>query len=136
MTLVLDASAVLWACGGEGRFTQFGDRLIAPRLMWSEVSSVLRGAVWRGQIGPDHADHNFAQLDAAGVEMLDPGDLREAAWSISTELGWAKTYDAEYLALARIEQAVVVTQDLRLRRGADRLGLVISIEEALENAGG
>jgi predicted nucleic acid-binding protein len=41
-------------------------------------------------------------------------------------MGWAKTYDAEYLALARLLGCRVVTLDLRLRRGADRLGLVVT----------
>jgi len=44
---------------------------------------------------------------------------------MATELGWAKTYDAEFLALARLEDALVLTTDSRLRRGADRTGLVI-----------
>jgi hypothetical protein len=41
-----------------------------------------------------------------------------------TEGCWAKSYDAEFLALARIEGAVVLTTDARMRRGADRTGLV------------
>jgi predicted nucleic acid-binding protein len=44
-------------------------------------------------------------------------------------MGWAKTYDAEYVALARLLGARVVTLDARLRRGADRLGLVVLPEE-------
>lgn len=48
---------------------------------------------------------------------------------IASELGWAKTYDAEYLALARLLDTRVVTLDLRLRRGAERLGLVVTPDE-------
>jgi predicted nucleic acid-binding protein len=44
-------------------------------------------------------------------------------------LGWAKTYDAEYVALARLLGCRLVTLDARLRRGADRLGFVISPDE-------
>ena len=40
-------------------------------------------------------------------------------------LGWAKTYDAEYLALAALNGCRVVTVDGRLRRAADRLDLVV-----------
>ena len=44
-------------------------------------------------------------------------------------LGWAKTYDAEYVALAQLIGCRMVTLDARLRRGADRLGMAVSIEE-------
>jgi hypothetical protein len=39
------------------------------------------------------------------------------------DFGWAKTYDAEYVALAKL------TVDRRLRRGADRLGFVVTPAE-------
>jgi predicted nucleic acid-binding protein len=44
-------------------------------------------------------------------------------------LGWASTYDAEYVALAKISDCRLVTVDGRLRRGADRLGFVVTPSE-------
>jgi len=40
-----------------------------------------------------------------------------------------ESYDANYLSLARLLDCRVVTLDARLRRGADRSGLVIGPEE-------
>ena len=57
------------------------------------------------------------------------GRRASKAWRVSDELGWAKTYDAEDVALARLLDCRVVTADARLRRGADRLGLVLSVSE-------
>jgi hypothetical protein len=48
---------------------------------------------------------------------------------VADELGWAKTYDANYIAPARLLDARVVTLDARLRRGAGRTGLVIGPDE-------
>ncbi|MDP8978882.1 MAG: hypothetical protein M3N17_10005 [Actinomycetota bacterium] len=48
---------------------------------------------------------------------------------IADEFGWAKTYDAEYLALARILGCRMVTVDGCLRRGVSRLGLVVGPTE-------
>lgn len=45
------------------------------------------------------------------------------AWRLADRFDWAKTYDAEYLALASLLEAKLVTFDKRLRRAAERLGL-------------
>ena len=47
------------------------------------------------------------------------------AWNIADEPRMGKTYDAEYVALARLLRCRLVTVDLRLRRGAGRLGFVV-----------
>lgn len=44
--------------------------------------------------------------------------VRREAWRVAEELGWMKTYDAEYVALARLARCRLFTVDARLRRGA------------------
>jgi predicted nucleic acid-binding protein len=56
------------------------------------------------------------------VEIVAPDDHYQVAWAMASELGLAETHDAEYLALARLRQAHVLTTDARLRRGAARTG--------------
>lgn len=63
------------------------------------------------------------------VEERRPDDLTMQAWRIAEEFGWAKTYDAEYVALAKMTGCRLVTVDGRLRRGADRLGFVVTPAE-------
>ncbi len=126
---MLDASVAFWACGGDGRFEGLDDELVAPWLMWSECTSALRGAVWRREIGAPAATAMLDLLDNAPVQPRSDRMLRRRALQIATELGWAKTYDAEYVALADLLETRVVTLDARLRRGANRLGLVVALDE-------
>jgi len=129
LTLVLDASVAFWACGAKARFEALDDDLVAPWLMWSECTSALRSAVWRREIAAPEATAMLDLLERAPVEPRSDPALRRRALRIATELGWAKTYDAEYVALAEILGTRLVTLDARLRRGADRLGVVVALDE-------
>jgi predicted nucleic acid-binding protein len=127
--LVLDASIAIRACVGGG-FERFEDQvLVAPPVMWPEFRSSLHEAVWRREIPASDALEALERLEHSPVRKKAPRNLGKEAWKIADELGWAKTYDAEYLALGRLLKVKVVTGDLRLRRGADRLGLVVTPEE-------
>ena len=103
--------------------------LIGPSLLWSEVHSAVHEAVWRRELDDVGGDSVLAEFAALKVARRSPARLHHEAYRIASELGWAKTYDAEFLALARIEEAVVLTTDARMRRGADRTGLVIDPSE-------
>jgi predicted nucleic acid-binding protein len=130
LTLVLDANVAIPACRIDGGFRRFGrEQLIAPPLMWSEARSTLHEAMWRGALPAEQARAALERLEAAPIEVgVDPR-LGAEAWRIATDFGWAKTYDAEYLALASLLGCRFVTLDARLRRGADRLGFVVSPTE-------
>lgn len=128
--LVVDASVAIAASRVDGGFGRLRDRqLVAPPLMWPEARSALHEAAWRGDLPRTEAEDSLARLERAPISPRSPRHLGRSAWSLADELGWAKTYDAEYLALARFLGCRVVTLDARLRRGADRLGLVVSPTE-------
>jgi predicted nucleic acid-binding protein len=128
--LVVDASVAIHACEQRHGFAMFNDaRLCAPPLMWSECYSLVHEAQWRQEISPSRALALLARLDAGPVKRHQPRALHREAWRVADELGLAKTYDAEYIALARISDCRLVTLDHRLRRGADRLGIVFTPDE-------
>ena len=127
---VLDASVAFAACASEYGFEEFAGReLVAPPLMWSEARSTIHELAWRGDIDRDDAERTVARLETCPVARKAPASLGRTAWKLADELGLAKTYDAEYLALAQILGWRVVTLDARLRRGADRTGLVLTPAE-------
>ncbi len=128
--LVVDASVVVPACRVEhGLAVLRDDRLVAPHRMWSEARSALHEAAWRGEIGLQDAVEAYARLESAPVHAEMPAALGATAWRLADELGWARTYDAEYVALASLLGCRFVTLDGRLRRGAERLGFVVSPAE-------
>ncbi len=130
MTLVIDASATLYLLASEGGiepFTAF--ELASPALLWSEVTSVLNEMRWRGELSDPLAQAAFDRLLASPVVRHAGDDLYRDAREIARTLGWAKTNDAEYVALARRLEADLISRDERLRRGAARLVKVITPDE-------
>ncbi len=130
--LVVDASLLVEWCTapGEDQFGTFvADDLCAPPLMWSEARSALHELSWRGHLNVDQTAEARVRLTNADVEEKRHPGLADEAWRIADDLGWAKTYDAEYVALASLLGCRLVTVDARLRRGADRLGFVIAPTE-------
>jgi predicted nucleic acid-binding protein len=83
--------------------------------------SVLHELRWRREISDDLTSRAFAAVQAAPIRRRAPQQLYREAWRIADDLGLARTYDAEYVALARILRCRLITVDDRLRRGAGRL---------------
>lgn len=128
LTLVLDANVVLTAAAREGGFEPFGnEELVAPPLMWPEARSTLHVALWRGVVSEEIARQSLSIIESGPVRERRHKRLGAEAWRIADDLGWSKTYDAEYLALASILGAAVVTFDRRMRGAAQRLGLAADV---------
>ena len=122
--LVVDAGVALGlSLGGLAALGQ--EQLVAPPFMWSEARSALHEAAWRGEVETEDAEMALRVLEGLPIGIRRPRGLGLAAWRLADEMGWAKTYNAEYLALAALLNCRVVTVDSRLRRVADRLNLVV-----------
>jgi predicted nucleic acid-binding protein len=130
LTLVVDASVTVGACGVADGFEPFaGERLAAPPLMWSEARSALHLAMWQGRVEREDAERALSRLEQAPIRRRDSKRLGKEAWRIADELGWGRTYDAEYVALARLLDCRLVTLDARLLRGAESLDFVVGPDQ-------
>lgn len=125
--LVIDACAAVDLCLSPDGFEPLAqEELIAPPLILSESLAALHEMRWRKEIPDDMATLALTRRKGMPVRIEQPTDLDDEAWRIADDFGWAKTYDAEYVALAMLNDCRLVTIDGRLRRGADRLGFVVS----------
>lgn len=123
--LVLDANTAYVACAAHDGFRVLPARKqpIGPPLLWPEVRSSLHVSVMRGMVSRDLALAAFTRLQSGRIELQEPAELAEQAWQIADELGWHKTYDAEYLALAKLLECPLLTLDTRVARAAQRVGV-------------
>src|SRR6202022_511218 len=128
--LVVDAAVVITACLSEAGLKSLGrEELVAPHLMWSEASSVMHELRWRKEISGELAVIGLERLAIAEVSPRRPKGLIDEAWRIADRLGWAKTYDAEYLALARLLRCRLLTTDAKLKASASKMVEVIGPSE-------
>lgn len=133
--LVVDASVAvelsLDRIGERASEALGGEQLVAPPLLWSETPSVVHELAFRGDISQRLADRSLKRFLGGKIEIHEsrPAGLAKGAFVLADELGWAKTYDAEYVALAQILGCRLVTIDARLRRGTERLGFVVTPRE-------
>jgi len=128
--LVVDAAVVITACLSEAGLKSLGlEELVAPHLMWSEASSVMHELRWRKEISAGLAVIGLERLARAEVSPRRPKGLIDEAWRIADRLGWAKTYDAEYLALASLLRCRLLTTDAKLKASASKIVEVIGPSE-------
>jgi predicted nucleic acid-binding protein len=120
--VVIDASAGLFVAASQRGFEAVSaHHLVAPTLFWSESVSSLHQILWRGALSRTVVERALDALLAAPIERVADAELSRRAWAIAEQLGWAKTYDAEYVAVAQALDLPLLTRDARLQRGAAAL---------------
>ena len=115
---VVDCGVVL-ELASEGFEVPAEHGLLAPTLLRSQTLSVLHEAVHAGEIAPDVALDRLASIRAIPIRLLGDAVLRRRAWDLAEQLGWASTYDAEYVAHTQLQADAFVTLDSELARRVD-----------------
>ena len=115
---VVDCGAVLHLASEEGDVSAEHE-LLAPTLLRSQTLSALHEAVHAREIAPDVAFERLTRIWAMPIRLLGDAVLRRRAWELAEQLGWAETYDAEYVALTQLQADAFVTLDAELARRVD-----------------
>jgi predicted nucleic acid-binding protein len=131
---VVDCGVVL-QLASEGSEVAVGHELLAPTLLRSQTLSALHEAVHTGEIPADVALDRLGRIRAMPIRLLGDAVLRRRAWDLAEQLGWAETYDAEYVALTQLQGDAFVTMDTELARRVDGIVPTATID-ALRGACG
>ncbi len=124
---VVDCGVVL-QLASEGTEVPAEHELLAPTLLRSQTLSALHEAVHAGEIPPDVALDRLGRIRAMPIRLLGDAVLRRRAWDIAEQLGWAETYDAEYVALTQLQADALVTMDSELAYRVDGIVPTATIE--------
>ncbi len=133
--IVVDASVLAVALGDDGtdgehaRQRLAGETLVAPELVDLEVVSVWRRHVAAKQMPARRAVSALADLADLPVRRSSHQPFLQRIWELRHVV---TPYDAAYVALAEVLDAVLVTADARLSRAS---GLNCEVE-VIDGSGG
>jgi predicted nucleic acid-binding protein len=124
---VLDTGAVLHLAS-KGIEVPAKHKLLAPTLLRSQLLSALYEAVQQGKLPANVARDRLAHIRRMKIRLLGDAVLQRRAWELADQLGWASTYDAEYIALTQLQADAFVTTDAQLARKVKGIVKTASID--------
>ena len=82
----------------------------------------------RGEIPAEVGRDRLDRVGRMPIRLLGHAVLRRQAWKVADQLGWASTYDAEYIALTQLQADAFVTLDAELARSVEGIVATASID--------
>jgi indolepyruvate ferredoxin oxidoreductase alpha subunit len=117
---VVDCETLLRIAAGEIEVAP-GHRLVAPALVRSQALAAMYQAAHRGEVSRAEGRERVRRINSLKVRFLGDKVLQANAWEIAEKLGWETTYDAEYVALTRLQADAFVTANRELARAVSGL---------------
>jgi predicted nucleic acid-binding protein len=124
---VVDTSAVLHLASEEIE-VHAEHELLAPTLLRSQTLSALHEQAQAGELAREVAFDRLTRIWAMPIRLLGDAVLRRRAWELAGQLGWADTYDAEYVALTQLQGDAFVTLDADLARRVEGIVPTATVE--------
>ncbi len=88
--------------------------IVAPTLIYYELSNAFHRATVAGQILPEEADQFLDDAMSLNIRLYGDAELHQQALKLARTLRLSATYDAHYLALAQRLGCEFWTADRRL----------------------
>jgi predicted nucleic acid-binding protein len=88
--------------------------IFGPPLLYAEVPSVLRQAVFFNRVSSDEGEAAFQAFCDMNIAVSANPDLHIRAWNLAKEFHRPRVYDSFYLAAAQAEGCELWTGDRRL----------------------
>ena len=127
-TYVIDTSALVKAVipeegSDEARYLislhrNYDARLVAPDFLILECANVLWKTARRGRATVEDVVGQLDRLREVNIRLVPQADLLEDALRLALDMN-VTVYDSLYCALARRENAELITEDRRLRNALD-----------------
>lgn len=114
---VIDAPTLLQVVA-DGLQINPGHQLVAPNLIRSQALTLLLDGVRSGDLTEAQALEQHDRLTEVKMRLLGDRVSRRTAWKLALEQGWETTYDAEYLAVTKLQADALVTVDPALAKKA------------------
>jgi predicted nucleic acid-binding protein len=111
-------------------------QLVAPTLIRSQVLTLLYQAVRRGELTEKDAERRLSHVRGLRIRLLGDRVLQNVAWQVADRLGWSDTFDAEYVALTKLQADAFVTLDGKLAAAVKHLVTVAPVEALSRASGG
>ena len=124
---VIDAPTLLHLIANDVRVSP-GHQLVAPNLIRSQALSLLLEAVRCGDLTEDAALQHHERLTELKMRLLGDRVSRRTAWRFAREKDWETTYDAEYLAVTKLQADALVTIDPAMARKATNVVSLAPLE--------
>src|SRR5438067_4609625 len=109
-------------------------QLVAPNLVRSQALDLLLQRVRRGELAEEVALRHHTRLTELKMRLLGDRVSRRTAWNIAREQGWESTYDAEYLAVTRLQADALITVDSALAVKAKQLVPLAPLEALMSRS--
>jgi len=103
-------------------------KLVAPTLVRSQALAALYEAARRGEISAAEGIERVTRINSLKVRFLGDKVLQRTAWRVADELGWETTYDAEFVALTRLQADAFVTSDRGLAQAVSGLVETVTVD--------